>query len=773
MPITGEERSQIRFEAFSVDLEARELFNGGTKVRLQGLPFQILAILLERPGEWVTREQLQQRLWPPDVFVDFEHSINTAIAKLRRALGDDAGEPRFIETLPRHGYRLIAPLEGATATEQSSLAVEPLAEVPAEAKRNPASRFFVFGAILLAAVLAAVGLWHPWRRTASLTSKDTIVLADFDNQTGDKVFDDTLKQALAFEVEQSPFLNVLSNDKIGEILKMMGRRPQDHLTDEVGRELCIRAGSKALLTGSIARLGNSYVLGLKAVACGTGDTLAREQEQAATKDDVLKALSRATSHLRSKLGESLSSMQSFDVPLEATTSSLEALKEYSTANAVMHKEGTTSGIPFLKRAIELDPNFPLAYMELSVDYQNLRQPSLALEYAAKAYQLRDRATKLESLRIAAFYFRAIGDLDKEIQTYQVIVADYPNLALGHANLGNDYSRLGQRDKARIELEKALALDPDLVTIYTDLAFYYIDLNRLEDAEKTIDAALARKFDDGALRASLYDLAFLKGDNAKMEQQLSWAIGRPGDEDVFLSLQSDTEAYSGHMKSAREYSLRAVHSALDAGLKEEAALWQANIGLREAEIGESSQAIKDVDAALELSQGKEVQQMAALALARAGSVSRATKIAEDLRKAYPTDVASNAYALPVVNAAIALNSKGVSRALEILDAATPYELAESDSLYPLYPAYMRGEAYLMAHNGSAAVAEFQKLLDHRGLIANDITGSLAHLEIARAYAMSGNAAKAKAEYLEFFALWNHADAGLSALKQAKAEFAKLP
>ena len=321
------------------------------------------------------------------------------------------------------------------------------------------------------------------------------------------------------------------------------------------------------------------MLGLKAIACNSGDTLARDQNEATSKSDVLSSLSRVTSRMRNKLGESLSSVQNFNVPFQATTSSLEALKYYSTGLTVIHSNGEAPGIPFLKKAIELDPNFPLAYAELSLAYGDLREPSLALEYAAKAYQLRDRTTKEESLKIAAMYFIAIGELDKEIQTYQLMAAAYPNNPMSYANLGADYSMLGQNDKARMEFEKALSLAPDVVNVYTGLAASYIFLDRLDDAGKTINAALARKLDDGGLRQFLYYLAFLAGDNAKMEQQLTWAVGKPGDEDALLSLQSDTEAYYGRMKKAREYSLRAVNSAVNADSQETAALWQVNIGLR--------------------------------------------------------------------------------------------------------------------------------------------------------------------------------------------------
>ena len=419
------------------------------------------------------------------------------------------------------------------------------------------------GAVVVIAALVAIGFYLRSRsatsatRATPLTEKDTIVVADFDNTTGDPVFDGALKQALAVELGQSPFLNVLSDRKVSETLQMMGRPANQRITVDIGRELCLRTGSKALLGGTISSLGTHYLIDLNAVACNTGDTLAKEQGEAASKEDVLKALSQTSSALRTKLGESLPSVQKFDVPIEATTSSLEALKTYSMGITVGREKGTAPSTPFLKRAIELDPNFPLAYAALSISYINLNQPSLALEYATKAYQLRDRVTEREKLRITADYFRATGEFDKEAQTYELWEANYPRDFIPHVNLGSNYVNMAQYDKAVAETQEALRLSPDQVTSYANLGATYVDLNRLDDAKAAFDQALARKLDDGFLRQQMYFLAFLRGDAGQMEQQVAWGAGKPGDEDLLLSTQSDTEAYYGRMNKARDFSRRAM------------------------------------------------------------------------------------------------------------------------------------------------------------------------------------------------------------------------
>jgi serine/threonine protein kinase len=607
-----------------------------------------------------------------------------------------------------------------------------------------------------------------------LTEKDAVVLADFDNKTSDTVFDDALKQALAVELAQSPFLNVVSDRKVSETLRMMGRPSNERITLDVGRELCLRTGSKALLGGEISSLGSHYLIGLNAAACGSGDTLAKEQVEAAGKEEVLKALSQAASSLRAKLGESLPSVQKFDVPIEATTSSLEALKNYSMSITIGREKGDAPSIPFLKRAIELDPNFPMAYAALSISYENLGQPSLGLEFATKAYGLRDRVTEREKLRITADYFRATEELENESQTYQLWIANYPRDSVPHNNLAANYAFMGQYDKALTEVLETMRLEPNDVINNGNLGVTYLYLNRVGDAKAAFDQTLARSMDGGYLRLYMYYLAFLQGDSAQMERQLSWGAGKPGDEDLLLSTQSDTEAYYGRLTRARDFSRRAVDSAVRADSKETAALWQVNEALREAEFGNAADAKQGIAAALALAPGRDVKIWAAIALARAGEGSRATGLLKELEKTYPSNTLLKLYWLPTANAAVELGQSNSSRALVFLEAAAPYELGSPPPLQlgTLYPAYLRGQAQLMAHNGTAAAAEFQKFLDHRGIVVNFPLGALAHLGLARAYALSGDLAKAKTAYQDFLLLWKDANPDISILKEAKAEYAKL-
>jgi serine/threonine protein kinase len=633
------------------------------------------------------------------------------------------------------------------------------------------------GAIVLAGIIA--GGWylrsHSSASTASaaaLTEKDTVVLADFNNKTGDAVFDDALKQALAVELSQSPFLNVLSDRKVSETLGMMGRQKNERISTDVARELCLRTGSKAVLGGTASTLGSHFLLDLNAVACNSGDTLAKEQAEATSKEDVLKALTKASTSLRLKLGESLPSVQKFEVPVEATTNSLEALKNYSMGITAQRERGDAASIPFFKRAIELDSNFATGYSGLAVAYSNLNQRTLALENATRAYGLRDRVSEREKLRIASAYFSSTGEIEKETQTYELWTANYPRDFIPHGNLSNSYSNLGQHEKSLRESQESLRLEPS-VTGYANTSLEYIYVNQLDQAKAVLDQALARKLDGGNLRTIIYLLAFLRGDTATMEQQLAWGSGKPGDEDQLLSGQSDTDAFYGRMSKARDFSRRALDSAKRADSKEAAALWQANAALRESELGNAAAAKQGVAAALALSGGRDVKLAAALASARAGDSVRAKALTEDLSKTYPTNTMLKLYWLPTINAAVELEKGDSSRAFLELEAAAPYELGGAGTyINYVYPAYVRGQAYLQAHNGPAAAAEFLKLLEHRGIVGNFVTGALAHLQIGRAYAMAGDTAKAKAAYQEFFTIWKDADPDIPILKNAKVEFAKL-
>jgi len=506
----------VRFGPFELDLSTAELRNNGATSKLAEQPFQILAELVQHPGEVVTRDELRQRLWHSDTFVDFEYGLNAAVKRLREVLGDSADSPRYIETIPRRGYRFIA-----AVTE---------APLPAglEAKKNNLWKVAVPAAVLLLAALIAGWLFYPWRQVRTLTDKDTIVLADIDNKTGNPVFDDTLKQGLSVQLEQSPFLALVSERRVNETLKLMGRPAGDRLTPEVTREVCQRTGSKAMLTGSIAGLGNQYVIGLKAVNCNTGDTLAELQEQAAGKEAVLKALDAAAVSMRSKLGESLSSVEKYATPLEeATTPSLEALKAYSLGRKTEYAKGGTAALPFFKRAVELDPNFAMAQVLMSVVHSDFNEAGRAAECARRAYELREKVSERERFKIDSRYYDAVtGELEKVVQNGELWQQTYPRDGESYKRLGLTYAKLGNWEKALEENREVLRLeasDQCAVCTYVNLGVDYMSLNRLDEAEEVFNQAEERMVEGEFLLQGSYWLAFLRGDTARMAQLVSAAM----------------------------------------------------------------------------------------------------------------------------------------------------------------------------------------------------------------------------------------------------------
>jgi len=629
--------------------------------------------------------------------------------------------------------------------------------------------------ILVASAIGGTLYFRSRQTTTRLTDKDTIVLSDFNNKTGDSVFDDTLKQGLSVQLEQSPFLDLLSERKVNETLKLMGRPAGDRLTPEVTREVCERTGSKAMLTGSIAGLGTQYVIGLKAVSCNTGDVLAEAQEQAAGKEAVLKALDAAAVSLRGKLGESLSSVQKYATPVEeATTPSLEALKAYSLGQKTFYAKGSTAALPFFKRAVDLDPNFAMAYATMSGVYTYLIEAGRGAENARKAYDLREKVSERERFNIEGnYYLAATGELEKGAQTYELWQQTYPRDAEPYGSLGSVSCLLGNWEKALEEWREALRLEPNNGGNYLVLGFAYMALNRLDEAEAVYKQAEERKLENEFLLANRYCLAFLKGDAAQMAQLLSAPMGKPGTEDELLATQADTEGWYGKLKDARELTGRAMDSAQHNDAKETAAAYQAAAALREVEAGNQEQARAQANAALKLAPNRNVRAMAALALARAGDTAGAEKLAAELDKTFPLDTLVQRYWLPTIRAGVALERKDPSRAIEVLKVASTIELGLPTNLTIfLCPVYLRGEAYLMLHDANAAAVEFQKFIDHRGLVMNFPWGALARLGLARAYAMQGNAVKARAAYQDFLTLWKDADPDIPILKQAKAEYAKL-
>jgi eukaryotic-like serine/threonine-protein kinase len=567
---------------------------------------------------------------------------------------------------------------------------------------------------------------------------------------------------------------------VSETLGMMGRPANQHITRDVAREICQRTASKALLTGSIASLGSHYALALQAVNCHSGDALASAQSEADSREHVLHSLGEAGNQLRQKLGESLASVGKFDKPLEeATTSSLEALQAFTQGTRVRSEKGDPDSLSYFKRAVELDPNFARAYATLGTVYSNLGQPSPAIENMKKAYELRERVSEREKFYISAHYFdTATGEVAKAIPFYEQWIQSYPRNDVPHVNLGTIYSALGQNEKAANEFREALRLVPDNVANYGNLASSYVNLDRMDEARAVVDQAAARNLDDPNLRFNLYLMAFLKGDAAGMQQQFNWGMGKPVVEEFMLSVQSDTEAYFGRLNRAREFSRRAVESAKHNDAAEPAALLQAQAAMHEVELGNPAQARQAANAALTLAPGRDVEILAALALARAGDVARAQTIVAKLSSDFPLSTVVQGYWLPTIRAAIELNRANATKAIEALQGVAPYDLGNPPpGFWTMYPIRLRGQALWQAHQGSAAVAQFQKILDHRGLVQNSVTLSVAHLGLARAYALDAAkdpAArdKARAAYQDFFALWKDADPDLSLLKEARSEYAKL-
>jgi tetratricopeptide (TPR) repeat protein len=630
-----------------------------------------------------------------------------------------------------------------------------------------------------AILVAAIGGWFYFRshRTATaLTEKDTIVLADFDNKTGDAVFDDTLKTALNVSLRQSPFLNVLSDSEVEKTLQQMTRPAGTRLTPEVVRELCQRAGSKAYLAGTIGSLGSRYVLGLRAVNCRSGDTLAEEQVTAASKEKVLDTLGEAASKLRGELGESLSSVQKYETPVaDATTSSLEALKAYSLGQKTRFAKGETAALPFFKRAVELDPKFALAYRAMAVAYSDGNEIGRAAEYSRKAHDLREKVSERERFSIDGFYYLiATGELEKAAQTYELWKQTYPRDFIPYGNLGYIYVSLGNYEKALEESREALRLEPNNVVSYLNVGGGYTSLNRLDEAEVVYKQAEERRLESETLLLGRYQLAFLKGDAPKMAQLASAAMGKPGTEDLLLAAQADTEGWYGKLKNAHELSRRAMDSAEHNDAKESAASYQAAAALREVESGNREQARADANAALKLAPNRDVRVVAALALARAGDTTAAERLVAELDKTYSLDTQVQRYWLPTIRAAVALERKDPNRAIEVLKDVSTIELGQPTSNLAIFlcPAYIRGEAYLTRHDGNAAAVEFQKFIDHRGLVVNFPWGALARLGLARAYAMQGDTTKAKAAYQDFLTLWKDVDPDVPVLIAAKAEYAKL-
>jgi eukaryotic-like serine/threonine-protein kinase len=783
------------------DVEVRErefcIVKAGELLPVEPKAFRVLLFLLRSPHRLIKKDELLDAVWSDCAVSD--NSLTRSVALLRRLLGDDTREPRFIATVPTVGYRFLCDVKvvedgfaGPSATglpqprdghEFAPLQGTPGVEATPPTAGETPKRWKVIVPIAAAVLAFLVAGYFYFHRRPKLTDKDTIVLADFTNATGDAVFDDTLKTALEVSLRQSPFLNVLSDRDVTKILQQMTRPTSTKLTPEVARELCLRAGSKAYLAGSIGSLGSEYVLGLKAVNCQSGDTLAEEQVTAGSKEKVLDPLGEAASKLRGELGESLATVQKFDVPLEqGTTSSLEALKAWSLGLKANTEKGSAAALPYYQRAIELDPNFAMGYAQVGDAYIILNELGRARESFTKAFQLREHVSELEKLFLTSDYYLLVtGELDKAAQTRQELIESYPRDWRTYNGFGVVLWLQGQYEKSAEMVEQGLRLAPDLVFGYQVLAIDALALQRFDEARQLIHEAQARKLDEVPLHEVLYALAFHGADPAAMAEQQQWFARTPELENIGLALASDTEAYGGHLAKARELTKRAVDSAGRADNKESEAIWKAIAAQREAAYGNPAGARQSAADALKFAPAsREAETEAALAFAMVGDTARAESLARDLGKRSPLDTVMQSLSLPTIQAQLALDKRNPAAALTALQAASPIELSGPFSC--LYHLYVRGEAYLAAGQGTAATAEFQKIIDHSGIVQNCWTGALAHLGVARANALQSRTSqgadadaarvRALAAYKDFLTLWKDADPDVPILKEARAEYAIL-
>jgi serine/threonine protein kinase/tetratricopeptide (TPR) repeat protein len=669
---------------------------------------------------------------------------------------------KCLEKEPTDRYQSARELQ--TDLERMSTGITPLAARPR-----------LWPGIATTGIVAAVlviGTFFYFHRGPKLTEKDTVVLADFNNRTGDAIFDETLKQALAIQLGQSPFLNIFPEDRVRETLHYMGRSPNGQVTPAIAREICERRGIKAMLTGSISSLGRNYAIALEARNCRNGESLAQQQVEVQGKEQVLRGLDKAASKLRAQLGESLSSIQKFDAPLEqATTNSLEALQAYSLAQQQRARGAEEDeAIPFLKRAIELDPNFAMAYATLGAVYSGTVVPSnddLSIEYLKKAFELRDHVSEREKLYLSAHYYAGVTrELDKVTETYELWKRIYPRDAIPYNNLAVTYADIGKYEQAAENLREAIRLRPDHIFPYEHLAEAYVSLNRWQEAKAVCDKAIAEKLDGPDLRWLMYRIAFIENDTAGMQRQLEWAK-RKGDETRVPFFQAVVAAYSGKVHQSRELFSRAIEiprAAHEVG----ASLVMIQQALIEAQLGFLRRARDQALAAGTLPRPEK--DLAAVTLALAGEADRAQALVSELEKRFPQDTRLNNVLAPSVRAAIEIKRNNAKHAIELLRSAVPYELGSSAP--GLLPIYLRGESYLRMRAGKEAATEFQKILEHRGVAPLSPLHVLAHLQLARGYALAADNTKARSAYQDFLTLWKDADPDIPILKQAKAEYAKL-
>jgi DNA-binding winged helix-turn-helix (wHTH) protein/tetratricopeptide (TPR) repeat protein len=784
--MSNQRKELYEFGPFQLDPGKRLLLRENQTVPLQLKAFETLLVLVRNSEQVVLKDDLMKAVWP-NTFVE-ESNLAQNIFMLRKTLGNMRDDQRYIVTIPGRGYSFTAKVRvisqeecliveshsrsRVVIDEQTSPSTENAVKNTLQQKRKLQSGLLTVSLAILA--LATGGYWY-FHRTPKLTDKDTLVLADFANETGDSVFDGTLRQGLSAQLEQSPFLNLLPDQRIVQTLGLMAQPRDTRITPELAREVCLRSASAAVLDPSITQVGNRYLLALKAVNCSNGKTLASTVAQVGNKDQVLDALGNIASQIRSKLGESLNSVQNYDAPPEdVTTASLEALKAYSLGfRTMIAKNDYPAAIPLFQQAISLDRNFAMAYARLGINFYNLDESTRAEENLRKAYDLRQRSNEREKLYIAASYeAMAIGDMESARKSYELWAQLYPRDQFAVGNLGVVYGFLGEYDKSLAAIQDAFKLNPGNALVLSNIVATYLELNRLDEAKATALKAKELNLNSNFLHANLYLVDFVQHDAAGMDSEAAQLIGKPGWEDLMLYHQSDTAAYNGHFSQARELTRRAAESAQRADKKETAAAYVAESAVREALVGNLALAKRQAKDALALSNGKEVVTLAATALGLAGDSAQSARLADDLDRRFPKDTVVQYNLLLTIRLATAL--RDVTKSNDLLEAPHPYEFGENSQsvAFSLYPIFLRGEACLAANRGTEAAAEFQKILDHPGLVSNEVIGALAHLRLGQAYVLSRDTGKAKAAYQDFLGLWKNADPDISILKRAQAEYLKL-
>jgi DNA-binding winged helix-turn-helix (wHTH) protein/tetratricopeptide (TPR) repeat protein len=752
------------FGPFRLDPQKKLLSRGSEPVTLTPKVLETLLLLVENRDKVLSKDDLMGKLWP-DTFVD-EANLSQNIFILRKTLGETAQDQRYIVTVRGMGYRFAEAVR--EAPETGTVVLSPAR--PTAPSRMNRLTLGILSILVTAALVAGLMYWHP-RREGKLTDKDTILVSDFDNWTGDPVFDGTLKQALAIQLEQTPFLSLISDQRVQAILKQMNRENQS-VGREIAREVCQRANGKAVIAGSIASLGKEYVISLEALNCSEGDEFAAEQVRAERKEEILDSLGKAASGLRAKLGESLVSIRKFDVPLrEATTSSLDALKAYTAGAEIMrHQADQSSAIPFFNRAIELDPNFALAYVYLSSAYGNIGESERAADFQTKAYNLRDRVSEREKSFITSYYhYFVTGDVDKEIETEKLWMEEFPRDWLPVNSLADSYgSALGQYDKSAELYNRAWKLDFQQPYSPAGLAKAYLALNRVEDARAVLDRALAAKLDNLPIRTALYHLAILRGDAATAQEQVRWSSNQATQDNLGPTI-AYAAAQQGRLRAAQAIIERDIKELEAAGFKETAAGEYSALALLEAGSNDFKEAHRHVSLSLALFRGRSNLAPSSLALALAGDTNQSQAMLDELARRYPHDAMLNRFLTPCVLAALEIERHRYERAISLLEPVRRYDFGAVVEFYSLY---LRGRAYLGNRQADAAAGEFEKIINRRGIAPVSLNWALAHLGLARAYRLSGDSGKARAAYQSFLALWKDADSDVPILQEAKTEYQHL-